>query len=112
MSQTIEVTITKWIQAETTFEMEKPATKEELLKILHELDETVRTTVEDDDGTTILPEAEVVGRDGTWEAKLLDHESSQYFDIDPLEESLEIRYPGDETFMELEDLYPTEVQSA
>jgi hypothetical protein len=111
MSDKIEVTITKRIETETSFVLDKPATRAKLLKILAELDGCTLATVEDDDGQTIMPEEEVVGNDKTWEAELSYFEAS-VFARPELEDRLEIKWIDSEEETDLDELYPEKEETA
>jgi hypothetical protein len=100
VSDKIEVTITKWLQAETTWVLEKPASQEELISIVRELDGCTRIIVEDEDDEFIqmYQEVSVQGQAAT----LTYHEAHQYKDL----EALDIKLEGSDAPVDLEDLYP------
>jgi hypothetical protein len=107
MSDKIEVTIVRWLRAETSFVLDRPATRAELMGLIDELDGYTRTVVETDEGIAIdlgglIP---VQGQ----KALLSYHDSTVQIRSTPeLENDVEIKRLEGEQAVTLGELYPEE----
>jgi hypothetical protein len=107
MSDKIEISIVRWIRAETSFVLARPATRQELLNLVDELDGYTRTTVETDEGIAIdlgglIP---VQGQKAT----LTYHDSTvQVRTTEELENDIVIKRLEGEQDVTLDELYPEE----